>query len=834
MSSEYPEPPSRVSHGVYGVSPRGGDDYGLGSHPARTSTDPGDSHGDIKRARACEPCRQLKVRCDTDPTHPNGSCKRCAKSGRACIVTAPTRKRQKKTDSRVTELEHKIDALTATLQASHGASFNMAQPAQQGSSHSPDLPGRRWLREDPHLTGNKRHHDGLVVSQYPRQNSPSAVQIPRPQPSKHWRVPAAGDSAPPKVDNEFVDVIDRGVVDVESAQAAFDRYVTKMAPEMPMVVFPPGTTMGSVRREKPALFLAILAVAIAPFQKEVQAKLCDDVYRLIAERVVVRAEKSLELVQTLLVCVIWYSPPDNIEELKFYQLIHLAVILAMDIGLNRRTGQDDRPLTRLREVLNKKPVGSPVDLDGPEAKRTWVGCYFMSVQVSTALRRVHLVRWQSYMDESLHTLETHPDALPSDKSIIWWAKLGLIMEESGVHLLADDSENMVSFADSKVRYTVKAFSNQLAQWRREIPEEFFNTPLAHTYHVINLFVHESAISVDCKEAGLLTSRDKDLPTSIAAPLIDAVSTCINSIHQALDMITKIEPDRLICLPTVALARTNYPVVSLIKIYSLLVASDSRIGQMIDTHSLKVEYYLERVIAHYRAAAALDGGRAASKFGNIMMMLRNWFIKKKENGPALRELFGTETLTDIPSDRQSRKTGTTPLHLLSEVAMGDPANRAPSTGSQSHLSRSSQENVYTASTSNRDPGHTPGHSAYGTADTPLSRTTSTSEHAPPGTTWHSTPPFSGPVPGNSGPEYYPAFTSPGPSQAYAGMPSSSGAGQQGYADMSNMVISLSQPMGMLPEMGTETSFDPDNLFTLGTMMDEGLFTFPLAFDGSFQF
>jgi hypothetical protein len=94
------------------------------------------------------------------------------------------------------------------------------------------------------------------------------------------------------------------------------------------------------------------------------------------------------------------------------------------------------------------------------------------------------------------------------------------------------------------------------------------------------------------------------------------------------------------------------VVSLIKIYSLLVASNTHIGKVIDMNSLKIEYYLDKVITHYRAAAAHDGGRAASKFGNIIMMLRNWFLKKRENGPALREIFGTEVQSDTPSDKQA--------------------------------------------------------------------------------------------------------------------------------------------------------------------------------------
>lgn len=46
--------------------------------------------------------------------------------------------------------------------------------------------------------------------------------------------------------------------------------------------------------------------------------------------------------------------------------------------------------------------------------------------------------------------------------------------------------------------------------------------------------------------------------------------------------------------------------------------------------------------------------------------------------------------------------------------------------------------------------------------------------------------------------------------------------------------LGQSMGMDARLGMEETFDPDNLFALGTMMDEGLFTFPLAFDGNFQF
>lgn len=185
------------------------------------------------------------------------------------------------------------------------------------------------------------------------------------------------------------------------------------------------------------------------------------------------------------------------------------------------------------------------------------------------------------------------------------------------------------------------------------------------------------MSIDCKQNVIAKSPSGDkVPTSA---IVDALTTCISSIHYAFDIITGVEPDRLTCLPTVTLARTSYPVVSLIKIYSLLTAPESQIGQVIDMQSLKLEYYLDHIINHYRKAASLDGGRAAAKFGNIITMLRNWFGKKKENGPALREMFGTELHSDSPDQN--------PVLLLIP-SLKQPSNMIPDE-TQHQSSRTSQ-------------------------------------------------------------------------------------------------------------------------------------------------
>lgn len=73
------------------------------------------------------------MKCIIDPSS-GQPCKRCSKAGRQCIVTPPTRKRQKKADSRVAELERKIDALTATLAQREASAQNAPRPGKRPSS----------------------------------------------------------------------------------------------------------------------------------------------------------------------------------------------------------------------------------------------------------------------------------------------------------------------------------------------------------------------------------------------------------------------------------------------------------------------------------------------------------------------------------------------------------------------------------------------------------------------------------------------------------------------------------------------------------------------------
>lgn len=77
------------------------------------------------------------------------------------------------------------------------------------------------------------------------------------------------------------------------------------------------------------------------------------------------------------------------------------------------------------------------------------------------------------MDECLEVLQNSDEALPSDKTLIHWVKLAHLTEEIAFQFSIEDPSATTSFPDPKVQNTLKAFEQQLWQWRREIRPESY-------------------------------------------------------------------------------------------------------------------------------------------------------------------------------------------------------------------------------------------------------------------------------------------------------------------------------------------------------------------------
>ena len=468
---------------------------------------------DPKRPRACEACRGLKVRCepDEDAHDDQAPCKRCRKANRRCFTTAPSRKRARKTDSRVSELEKKIDALSASLHAraaaGQGPSIGSGAAGTVSAGESPDggegetgtlaaskrtklssfvdgssdlpnysqgnmgptrsfergsvaptPPGRDHLSAFPALGARTATNRKASDRQSNVEEETNGSPKPAPLPSL-WGRPDEGD------------IVDRNIISMDLAADLFVRYTEHLAPHLPMVVFPATMTAAELRRSKPMLFLAVMCAAIWD-SHTLQVTLQREVMTVFAEKVFLSGEKTLELVQALLVTVCWYWPVENQEELKFYQLVHIAGVVAIDIGLGKKAAP--RRAGHCFQVGMGNPLFRRSGVSDPatiECRRTWLGCYFLACNTSISLRRPCLIRWTSFMAESLDILMSSPDAAPTDKYFCHLVQQHRLGEDIGGQFCLDDPSNMVDINDARTQYSLKGLERNLEKISKDVPED---------------------------------------------------------------------------------------------------------------------------------------------------------------------------------------------------------------------------------------------------------------------------------------------------------------------------------------------------------------------------
>ncbi|KAK3676704.1 hypothetical protein LTR78_003480 [Recurvomyces mirabilis] len=680
---------------------------------------------DAKRPRACESCRALKVRCDQDPAHPEIPCKRCAKANRPCVITQPSRKRQKKADSRVAELEKKLDALTAALHHQHaqtaaqygaqtvpGAPLADMMQAGEGSvsgqySQAFDESPAEVTPGGPVMPSRKRQRmdlaqafDGAVQPDLSRATSTSNDDPLRTfsEIQNSWAPTDAKRYLHHTSPEEFTARIN-SLINPEMASDVFGVYINKLAPHLPAVVFPPGTTAEQLFKDKPILYVSILSAAsFGTLHPDITRALAREAVGAVADCVVRNGAKSLELIQAMQVMALWYKPPEKAEQTNFYQIIHMAAVMALDIGLGKRfnPAKSRRGFGGPNANFAPGPHKTlPQDSDTLEARRAWLGCYYLCASASMVLRRPNLVRWTNYMKECIEVLESHPDAYPSDKLFCQHVKIQHICEDIGLQFLMDDNTATISITDPKVSYALNVLENQLKTWKEQVPQECRGPGLQFFEHVCSLYLHEIALHFNHNiEDFRLPFTEESLKSvnntadTLTTNQIAALEACLKAAHGILDTMLSYETETIKSLPMLLFfVRCVYAIVILIKMHVAVCTPNSELGKMMKPQDLKVDYYIDKLINLFSYVS--KGGeefRPHPKILRILTVLRDWFGKHKENVAAQQS--GKVKVED--HERQRKDFNQTPLHLLSQAAVAS-TNPPPSQsqGQQSHQRSHSQ-------------------------------------------------------------------------------------------------------------------------------------------------
>lgn len=540
-----------------------------------------------KRSRACQACRNMKIRCN--PVEGQEACLACSKVNRQCVMPGPARKRQK-TVHKVAELEKKINALTQSLLAK----------SQDGPTP----------QQSPVIT------DGSGSTKVASMNSPEDKEhfplFPKPAVS-------TVATALPQIrsdDEPYKDVVDRGILSFAVADRIFEKFMKDLNPQFPLIAFRPGTNAESIRRSQPMLFLSILAAGCIQVIPEVHNELAEELASQFAHRIYFIFERSVELVQALLVSTTWIGKHQKGKDIGFNQYIHSAIVMAHDLGMSKR----------LKQPLTTDPW------EEADLRRTWLGCYWCGMCVSTTLRHPTMINFSPYIQECFNFFEKSPVSQAGDRTLCALVKAVRIMEDVSRQFHMTDPASVVRIEDTSTQYALKVFEQRIDDWSADSVQHLEPGLHGIISATLSIYAHEIALHTDHNIDDFRPPSgrpgavdDQKMLKDFVTPLhLEGITKCVVAMKQALEGFIGLFPSPAVAqLPCLAVVWTAYCVVAMIRLDGALRATKSKYADIF-LPDLKVEYYLDSIIDRLNSISSPKAPLApAAMFVQAFQKLKVW-------------------------------------------------------------------------------------------------------------------------------------------------------------------------------------------------------------------
>ncbi|KAK7206837.1 hypothetical protein BZA70DRAFT_115796 [Myxozyma melibiosi] len=623
-----------------------------------------------KRSRACDNCRALKVRCvPHDESDASGACHRCFKSARKCVFTVNPRKRQKRTDTRVADLEKKLDELTQRLSAAREEGESVGSPdSADGSSRATGagslIASSAHASEPISRLSPSTPQPGSRLYYHP-SNGSTSTSPPAPDPvaqpqsrakSDEYRSmsslaelaalkshgasafqnsfhaffgrPAPEASNLPVVDPAHIrNILTKYGLCDGYAQGVLEYFVKTVLPCGSLVYFDPDTKFEDLIQTKPLVTLSICSIGStkngAKGRNEIASSLMSELYKIVSEQVLIVGTKSVDLIQALLILTFWYSPPELFEARKIHVFTACAVAISSDMGI----GQPSRHRRKLFEKpYDQKSPDPKMELTSLEHRRLWIAVYLSASCYSMLFRQMTLLQWSPYLQECCDVLENQTEGRTYfDQVLCSLARLHSIADEINLMFHPADFAESVDINDRRTTNLMRMFERHLAAWKAKSPDDPF---LLISYYSTQIFMHEIGLHNKTNRSDFVipfteTSLNPDAP--IVTPLhVESISWCISSCQSLIDIFCTCDLTRLSYAPVHIIGRVIYACTILLKI-SIMILRVDRMSSVCSISMVRPEYYLGRVYQQISLLCS-DGpfSLVALKFKYVLGHLYMWF------------------------------------------------------------------------------------------------------------------------------------------------------------------------------------------------------------------
>lgn len=350
------------------------------------------------------------------------------------------------------------------------------------------------------------------------------------------------------------------------------------------------TDLDQLREKSPVLLLCVLTYTVTHNAQGTELEVHDELVRqavhILGEEVIGRGQRSLELVQALLVAAFWNKTTRRGLQGSCYQLVQLAADMAVDIGIGGPS-------------LQPSPVAFFSQLEDPtslEARRTWLACFVALATSSFSMRRPNTIPWNRHHQECLSALESTGE--PSDILLGQIVRIIQVIQEIHDQLGICQVTTFVDGNDYNVHAVMDTLKTKVDAWAAQIPPVLASCQtLKVWYHVAMIFIYEPILHTPTNKAafaapfipGRIPVKDFPKPVSAIGPLRMALGALVQNCHGVVDTVTEMDPSAVLHLSTFSfIPKIIYSVFVLVTIMVAATDPANTYGQYLARGCFRIE------------------------------------------------------------------------------------------------------------------------------------------------------------------------------------------------------------------------------------------------------
>ncbi|KAG0648446.1 Transcription factor himD [Hyphodiscus hymeniophilus] len=440
-------------------------------------------------------------------------------------------------------------------------------------------------------------------------------------------------SIPESVFDDIDDVISKGLVGFQEAEESLCVFRTK-ALDFPFVVLSPHTSLDTMRREKPFLLLTILAWD-SQESFRLQKTLELEIREQLSRKAVFNGERSLDLLQGIMIYLCWYQLYFNAERQQIYQLSQMVASMAVDLGINQPTQNllrqnyftihdanlhiptsDKMPEGEFRQLANfsvsprtqsplqnssftgntpSQNINSRNPCEEIEARRTFLGCYWLSSSLALSLRKPTSLKYSDYVGDCAQILGQLAEA-ETDYLLPHFVALQRFAEDVNQAFDYDSGRRPQQLDTTRVEIISRSFVLQLDQIQSSFPPAVWNNiGISMSFHFLCIYINEVGFHASAPSPyDLMSGQSSPKAYYFSAARNESLIACLQACKNYLDRFIELTPRQTIDFILPNYLRLVYAVLILGRFATgcdcpILDASDIR-------QSTNMGYYLDKLIS----------------------------------------------------------------------------------------------------------------------------------------------------------------------------------------------------------------------------------------------